>query len=161
MKINDIVREMIETHTGGEKFFDELDDTIRKSENLIRDMMNKVGNYCYANGVQHIIVSGSFGKVFSTYYSAHRKSHWNIDVIVVSGGLRSGNSVEDFGELISNSGGSYIFVDDSFYLGRTRDKIKDKIESYGGNMIKTFVFYDGSNFVDESVDSMYRYYDNN
>ena len=56
-------------------------------------------------------------------------------------------------------GNDFIFVDDSYYSGTTRDIINAELNKYGGKITRTFVVYDGSKEKDDSVFSLYRYYD--
>lgn len=81
-------------------------------------------------------------------------------VIVVNGGLRGNNEIINFYDYYDIKEKDIVFIDDSYYLGRTRDKIKYMIQKHGGNLLCTYVFYDGSRVKDDLVHSFYRYYDN-
>ena len=142
--LNDLVSDLLRQHNGGEVFFDHLDEALRNSstimEALIKTLREKTGR---------IICSGKFGRVFANVAPE--------PVIVVNGGLRSGEKIDDLSYL-DLKGQKFIFVDDSFYLGRTRDRIKDELERQGAHLIHTFVIYDGSKIKDENVTSLYRYH---
>jgi hypothetical protein len=141
--LNKIVIDMLREHEGGEKFFDALDANLQNGD-IVHELWRKVPD-CKA------IVSGKFGRFFMNLYPGY-------DTIVVNGGLRKGpiDSLEYIKDSIN--GRNFIFIDDSFYLGRTRDKIKAEIEKWGGRLIGTYVIYDGSRVKDETVTSLFRYY---
>lgn len=150
--LNEIVKECIKQHEGGEKFFDALDERIRSSKGLLHAMMTMIS----MSGINfsHIITSGKFGKVFKDFVS---EEYPLINTISVNGSLRKDGEITAQ-EREDLRGGAAIFVDDSFYSGKTRDKVKKYVEDCGGKMPATFVFYDGSKVKDETVHSMYRYY---
>ena len=102
------------------------------------------------------------GKIFLSYtiIHIHRNCKWfNKKIIVINGGLRKDNVIIPFWENFNIEEKKIVFIDDSYYLGRTRDKIKMAIEEKNGTLINTYVFYDGSKTKDDSVKSFYRYYD--
>ena len=81
-------------------------------------------------------------------------------IIVVNGSLRKEGIFVEFEKEYNFIDKRLIFIDDSYYLGRTRNKIKTAIEMQNGQLISTYVFYDGSKIKDDHVHSFYRYYDN-
>lgn len=148
--LNDLVNNMILQHEGGEKFFDNLDKELQKE-----DYIKQLWEMALCMGQRFIpISSGKFGLYFSSFLST--KGIFNI---VVNGGLRKNRiiSLEPWKNRIG--GNPFVFFDDSFYLGRTRDKIKEEIEKWGGHLSSTYVCYDGSRNREWNVSSMYRYYD--
>lgn len=52
----------------------------------------------------------------------------------------------------------FIFLDDSYYSGKTARKVKAAVEDNGGEIVRTYVFYDGSPEKRDDVVSLYRYY---
>ena len=152
MKMESIVHECLSKHKGGDIFFDNLDEKLRNDESLMWIMINKVLENI---NFDYIIVSGKFGYAFQNFC---QKNNFYQNFISVNGSLRKNDIINKLNIDIYNK--KIIFVDDSFYLGRTRDKIKNFIESYGANLISTYVFYDGSKIKDINVNSFYRYYDN-
>ena len=128
---------MLEEHKGGEKFFDNLDKNVQQ-ELIIEKLLLSI-----PIEDEIIIVSGKFGNY----------------LILVSGGLRVGNKIDlsYIKNYIENK--NFIFIDDSFYSGRTRDVIKNELIKYKSNLIKTYVIYDGGKIRDSNVCSLYRYYD--
>lgn len=163
IRINEIVDKMLKEHKEGNKFFDNLDEAIRTDRNILSAFLDRVEDMLdsWSKEVNHIIVSGNFGRALHNFgISEHFWIAYDIGVVVVNGSLRKDEPIDNFGEFMNSSDGNYVFLDDSFYSGKTRDVIKDKIESYGGQLVHTYVLYDGSKDEDESVSSMYRYYDN-
>lgn len=152
--IDNIVKDMIEEHEGGEKFFDNLDKEVQ-SPPIVEALISKIPSDQF---LDYIIVSGKFGRFFSSYYSSIGRIV-KYKVICVRGGLRSGNLVDDISYL-PLEGKRVVFLDDSYYLGRTRNVIKEELERNGAKLLKTIVAYDGSKVKDKDVVSLFRYYDN-
>jgi len=151
-QIDNIVKEMLRKHHGGRKFFDSLDDTIRNDESLINNLMNIVPKD------KNIVVSGRFGRVFSNYFSTNYPKEQR-KVIAVKGGLRKEDLVDDLSYL-DLKGEDFVFLDDSLYSGKTRDKIREELQKQGADISLTCVVYDGSKEKDSRVLSLYRYYEN-
>jgi hypothetical protein len=144
--LDEIVKEMLETHVGGEKFFDNLDASLQR-KSIIEQLFWKIPcNY-------QLIASGKFGVFLNNTLISH-------SIIVVPGGLRSGVPLDLSYIKGRIEGRRLYFIDDSFYLGRTRDAIKAEIERLGGILQGTCVIYDGSENKDPAVTSLFRYYDN-
>jgi hypothetical protein len=146
MSLDEIVKEMLETHVGGEKFFDNLDANIQRTT-IIEKLFWKIPYNA------NIIASGNFGMVFNNVVACKR-------CLLVPGSLRKGRLLDlsYLGNYIENM--SFTFIDDSFYSGKTRDVIKAEVERLGGKLIHTYAIYDGSKEKDPNVSSLYRYYDN-
>lgn len=147
--LNKLVDDMIAEHKGGEAFFDNLDKNLQDKEYLML-------LYTQAKSFNNNFVAITSGK-FGLYFNKRMYSF--VDCLNVNGGLRKGEkviSLEPFKADIE--GKDFIFFDDSYYLGRTRNAVKAEIEKWGGNLIATFVCYDGSYEKDDSVHSLYRYY---
>ena len=73
----------------------------------------------------------------------------------------------DYGITVSGKFGRYLvnhvdYHSQPFIIvnGGLRDVIKNELEKYGARLAKTFVIYDGSREKDDTVHSLYRYYDN-
>lgn len=156
-EMESIVSECLKQHEGGEKFFDAIDENLR-NDNLLITMM--IGKVIENEKFDYIIVSGKFGKVFKNFALNHIGEDFYNKIIVVNGGLRENNEINNFYDYYDIKDKNLIFIDDSYYLGRTRDKIKSTIETNGGKLLCTYVFYDGSKIKDNLVHSFYRYYDN-
>lgn len=145
-----IVKEMLKQHKGGEKFFDHLDLAVQ-SKPIIDKLIELIQE-------KNIIVSGKFGVFFSNYI---KDQGFDLNLILVSGGLRKNTPIENLEYMrIEIRGKDFVFVDDSFYSGKTRDVVKLEIERNGGRLNQTYAIYDGSKVKDISVESLYRYYEN-
>lgn len=167
--INDIVKQMLEEHVGGTTFFDNLDESFRNKD-ILDTFWQHVWDYILFNKdscetrYDGIILSGNFGRAILNYTSLHYdcREYAGVQCIAVNGSLRGDNEVEDF--VITRYRDvrkpKFLFLDDSFYSGKTRDKIKSKLESYGAELFHTHVLYDGCYETHDDVSSMYRYYDN-
>lgn len=151
-----IVNECLIKYIGGEVFFNALDEKLRNNNLLMTEMINQILN---REKFDYLIVSGSFEKKFKEFIDKHVNSNLSKNIITVNGGLRDNNKIVKFDDYYDIKNKNIIFIDDSYYLGRTRDKIKEAVTSNGGNFICTYVFYDGSKVKDNTVHSFYRYYD--
>lgn len=153
-KMKSIVNSNIIEHQGGERFFNSLDAMIRNDNILISMMISQVMKN---EKFDFILVSGNFGRFFKKYCLFHLPTLYR-KVIVVNGGQRKGNGVYTDYSNFKVSGKKIVFIDDSFYSGKTRNVIKESLEQNGATLLKTYVFYDGSKVVDNDVVSFYRYY---
>jgi hypoxanthine-guanine phosphoribosyltransferase len=151
-KINKIVDELLKVYKGGEEYFDNLDEVIRKEEN--KDIILEL-----FKGLQYgnVVVSGKFGKHIEQMFLKAEIDVLNL--IVINGGLREGNVREVKSYTSSDISNSYfVFIDDSFYKGRTREKINDYLKTYNSQIQQTRVVYDGSIEKDWTVGSYFRYH---
>lgn len=154
--LKSIVNECLIQHEGGEAFFDALDDMMRNDTLLITML---IGRVLATSSWDYIITSGTFGKLFKEYSDKNMPESFSSRIITVPGGLRNGTNITPFWENIECSNKKFIFLDDSFYKGRTRDVVKKAVEEHNGNFINTYVFYDGSREKEPNVYSFYRYFD--
>ena len=154
-EMTSLVNDCLIQHEGGEQFFNAIDEKLRDDKVLINMMIEKVKKN---EAFDYIIVSGNFGNVFKEYCNKYLDDLKN-KIIVVNGGLRKGYAITSFWEDYNVENKKLIFIDDSYYLGRTRDAIKNAIEENHGTLINTYVFYDGSKIKEDNVHSFYRYYD--
>jgi len=152
-ELDKIVKEMLEKHIGGEIFFDHLDKAIQTTP-IINQLYDSI--FEYHDDVK-IIVSGKFGNFFSNWFTATFKTDEMI--INVNGGLRTGDLIDNLDYLKSYiKDKKYIFLDDSYYSGKTQRAVRNEIERLGGKLVNTFVIYDGSVNKSKDVKSLYRYY---
>lgn len=158
MNLDQLVAELIRKHEGGEKFFDNLDKAVQRSDYL-QALYSFFSNHRDRLWDPVIIVSGEFGRHFANWhgnmvYAPH------IRVIHVEGGLRhtgNTNSLEPYKETLR--GKKAVFFDDSYYSGNTRKAVKKALRKAGATLIATFVVYDGSKEKHPNVKSLFRYYD--
>jgi len=155
-RLNEAVENLIMEHEGGYRFFDALDQHIREEETYFNLLLEKVGLGFYFSRA-NVIVSGKFGKMFreNAPENIRRSSiYW------VKGSLRKGVAadLEMYGAYHFDDA-TNVFIDDSFYSGKTRDVISEALEKIGARLSATYVVYDGSPEQDGDVTSLYRYYD--
>ena len=156
-----IVTECLTKHIGGENYFNELDGMIKNNEILlVLFLMYAVQD----SGVYNVILSGEIGLRYLKLKFKNRIPK-DINLYIVNGGLRKGKDIT--GGITSNldvipdylENNLFIFLDDSFYSGKTMNKVNDFLNSRGVTLWKTYVFYDGSKDKHDDVKSIYRYYD--
>lgn len=150
-KLDSLVKDMLEEHKGGTAFFDHLDEAIQKDETIVNSFIDMIPDD------YGIIGSGKFGRFFLNYFKQQRPAEART-IITVNGGLRKQETIDDLSYLDLQHR-ELIFVDDSFYSGKTRNKVQMEVERNGGLVIATYVLYDGSHEKDETVHSLYRYHD--
>ena len=143
------VNELLEKYIGGQIFFTELDKSVKFNKEILTELVAKVQKDF---PLAHTIASGEIGL-------AMHNLGVEIDLLV-AGGLRfdpSKCNLEPFKEFIEDN--EFIFIDDSYFSGKTATVVKEEIERLGGTWLGCYVAYDGSKSKDENVFSLYRYYD--
>lgn len=161
MSLNSKIVEILKKHPeGGEKFFNALDFMIRGDVSIGHSYIEWLCSYYTPSeaGAIGIVVTGRFGHFLISNYGRKLLQYFG-DVVIVNGGIRDGEEPEIFRDnlLMAN----YIFLDDSYYSGTTRDRIQKAMKSITptATFSRTFVVYDGSRRMDFRVKSMYRYYE--
>ena len=162
-KLNNIVDRCIRQHVGGEEFFDALDMEIQDEE-IIERLMTLVNTFIYERGYATerdigFIVSGKFGEYFHDLMS----DKISYPIVTLEGGLRHEISgmlkhldLTSLSKMYTCE--KWIFIDDSFYSGKTKEVIRRSLKSIGHKLLHTFVVYDGSPTESKLVSSLYRYY---
>lgn len=146
----DRVNKLLEQYIGGQIFFTELDKAVKFDVNILTELVIKVQAE-YAPSVK-TIASGEIGL-------AMHNLGVQVDFLV-PGGLRHDPSKINLAPFKSAiEGQTFIFIDDSYFSGRTALVVKEEIERLGGTFIGSMVAYDGAKEKDPTVDSLYRYYD--
>lgn len=148
-----IIETFLNEYIGGEEFYDALDEQIRINDVWLYTMISIVEK----ENFDKLIVSGNFGRKFYKFVIDKIGEKLASKILVANGSLRKGNSIglEDR----DLNGQKFIFIDDSFWAGRTRNVIQNYVEKNNGVFLKTYVFYDGNKEKDKNVVSFYRYYD--
>lgn len=162
MTLNEKIGEILKRHKEGEEFFNALDYTIRGDKDILKDFYEFTLNNVFVNSSinrtsYNIIVSGRFGMSLLTNYGYNICANFN-KVIVTNGNIRKGELPEIYCNGFEEK--PFIFLDDSFYSGKTRDIIQQelfKIEETAC-IEKTFVIYDGSLEKRNDVYSLFRYH---
>ena len=155
-----IVNECLDKYKGGEGYFNELDGMIKNNETLmVLFLMYAVQD----SGVRNVILSGEIGLKYLKLKFENKIPDY-INLMIVNGSLRNGKEIT--GGIMSNLevipenlyDQQIIFIDDSFYSGKTHNKIETFLRSRGSTIYRTYVFYDGSKEKYGNVYSLYRYY---
>ena len=155
-----IVNKCIDKYKGGEGYFNELDGMIKNNETLmVLFLMYAVQD----SGVRNVILSGEIGLKYLKLKFENKIPDY-INLMIVNGSLRNGKEIT--GGIMSNLevipenlyDQQIIFIDDSFYSGKTHNKIETFLRSRGSTIYRTYVFYDGSKEKYGNVYSLYRYY---
>lgn len=146
-------------------FLEKLDEFITEPQNidLIKEMFavmeSKIGNNF------DLISSGSFGlHIYKLIEDG--EIDFNGNVVIMSGKIRKvkedeNNPVEIIQQKHTEiSYRPFIFLDDSYYSGGTRDKINKFLKYYNSWIERTFVFYTHRREDPEKVYSLYCYEDN-
>lgn len=148
-KMFETVNGLLEKYIGGQIFFTELDKAVKFSDEILNSLVYKV-NARFPKA--KTIASGEIGL-------AMHNLGVKIDLLV-AGGLRfdpSKCNLEPFSDRIK--GQEFIFIDDSYFSGKTAMVVKEEIERLGGKWLGCYVAYDGSKIRDKDVYALYRYYD--
>jgi len=154
-KMAKIVKECIDKYVGGNKYFDEMDDRIKYDEEILEELVEDM--YCFG---RVLILSGQFGRQMVSYL---KEKHRYIDYILLVGSPRKMEKVtikdirlENFNVKLREA----VFVDDTFFSGRTFFYCKGVVEAtFGLQVNHAIVAYDGGKHEQSYLESLYRYYD--
>lgn len=167
-KIDSIVKSISSEIPGGNKFFDKIDDAIKKNENqdIILELFNRIYNDFNFNF--NMIISGGFGDLVM-YLLKSKKIICHGSILQVAGGITSHfgnmNSAQINNAKIEKVVGDiynkdFIFIDDSYYSGTTKISIDNFLKKFfSSKIIKTYVIYDGNDTKSKDRISLYNYYD--
>ena len=147
MTLFDTVNECLEKYIGGEIFFDELDKAVKYDKKMLEELITRV-KLKYPG--RKLIASGEIGLCLHNF-GIH------VDLIV-QGGLRNNKEPLDLSKF-TKAGESYVFIDDSYFSGRTYFVVKEALAKVCCNLVGTYVIYDGCYEKRDDVHSIYRYYD--
>ena len=146
-----IVNNLLEQYIGGQIFFTELDKAVKFNTEILNEL-HKTAHRRLAHFQPLTIASGEIGLAMH-----------NLDIpvdILVPGGLRFDPTKINLAPFQHKIKGRHIlFLDDSYFSGKTATVIQEEVERLGGKWLGTFVAYDGSKHQDENVWALYRYYD--
>lgn len=144
------VNRLLEQYIGGQIFFTELDKAVKFDSHILKQLVTKIEEE-YDEDVL-TIASGEIGLAMH-----------NLGVPVdflVPGGLRHDPLKINLAPFINRiKGRTFVFIDDSYFSGRTALVVKEEIERLGGVFLGSVVAYDGAREKDPLVNSLYRYYD--
>lgn len=148
-----VVDTFLNEYVGGEEFYDALDEQIRINDVWLYAMLALIEKETF----DKIMVSGNFGRRFYKFVQEKISEELANKILVANGSLRKGNSIGLGNQNFNRQ--KFIFIDDSFWAGRTRNAIQKFVEENNGIFLNTYVFYDGNKIKDKNVISFYRYYD--
>ena len=156
-RMSQIVQKCIDLHGGGEEYFSELDDLIKHDEDFLISYLIHISQ----SSVKNIIVSGEIGSRIAELKKEHPWFLEGCNIEYVNGSLRKGVPIQYSNwKLDSYKNQPFIFVDDSYYSGKTLRMVRTYIEEVlDGYLQDSYVFYDGSIDNLDNVVSLYRYYD--
>lgn len=146
------VNNLLEQYVGGQIFFTELDKAVKFDVKVLRTLTQRLEEIFGAGHGMKTIASGEIGL-------AMHNLGVQVDFLV-PGGLRHDPTkinLEPFKGQIE--GKHFVFLDDSYFSGKTAMVVKEEIEKLGGIFVGTLVAYDGAKVRDKDVWSLYRYYD--
>lgn len=149
MSIFEKVNELLEQYIGGQIFFTELDKAVKFDKEVLEELVKT------AKSFDKNILTIASGEIGLAMHNLGVEINY-----LVPGGLRHDASkinLEPFAENIK--GKTFLFIDDSYFSGKTALVVKEEIERLGGIFKGSLVAYDGSKSKDENVWSLYRYYD--
>lgn len=159
MTLNEKIGIILKQHKEGEEFFNALDFMIKGDISILEDFllffMNDAGRYLELSNTG-LIMSGGFGNAIMTMYGDRLTKTFR-EVIITNGGIRLGNEAIIFKDKLICK--DWIFIDDSYYLGRTKAGISVALKKIrpDASIFETYVIYDGSMGRADKVKSMYRY----
>lgn len=158
--MNPIVEKCLDKYGGGESYFTEIDAMIKSNPVLMSEYIQYITE---KENIYNVIFSGEIGlKYFAMQLKQQIPS--DINLFLLPGGLRLNplklcevdNNILESRTVLSSK---FIFLDDSYYSGKTLNDVSEFVKKGGGVIEKSYVFYDGSP-VKTNVQSLYRYYDN-
>ena len=159
MTLNEKIGVILKQHKEGEEFFNALDFMVKGDRSILEDFlsffMNDAGKRLNLEETG-LIVSGGFGNAIMTMYGDRLTKNFG-EVIVTNGGIRLGNEAAIFKDRLFCK--NWIFIDDSYYLGRTKAGISVALRKIrpDASLYETYVTYDGRMGRADKVKSMYRY----
>lgn len=154
-KIDQIVKQLLKKYHGGRVFFDALDESIKSvmNEDLIIQLVK-------GNSNEWIVTSGEFGR---RLYRMWKDGKFKCKGVLVFNG-----KIATFDIGVTNYSPTnfdikdkeFIYVDDSYFSGKTVNRISEFLTKYGSKIKHVSVIYDGSKEKKSFVKSFFRYYDN-
>ncbi len=143
------VNQLLEQYIGGQIFFTELDKAVKFDKEVLEELV-KTAKQFDSNILT--IASGEIGLAMH-----------NLGVEInylVPGGLRHTPDKINLAPFAENiKGRTFLFIDDSYFSGKTATVVKEEIERLGGIFKGCLVAYDGSKLKEDNIWSLYRYYD--
>lgn len=152
-KLDQLVKDLVLKYHGGRKFFDELDNSIKKilPNDIIIDLLK-------GNPNEWIVSSGEFGDII---YKLWKENKVKCKGMVIFNGKINTYGLDVLSYYPSDfnlNNKEFIFVDDSLFSGNTYNKIDNYLMKHNSKIKSVSVIYDGSRQKKEKVNSFFRYY---
>jgi hypothetical protein len=144
-----IVKQLLDKHVEGTPFFDALDDELRKPANfsIVESLFNPK--------IENLVAIGRFGLYIQGLINEDIVDVQG-SICILSGGLRHGKPLRQSMSRGPIRDRSFVFIDDSFYKGRTLRATADYLRRWNSTISEVRVAYDGSREI--PVRSLYRYH---
>jgi hypothetical protein len=152
--INEVVKDLLNKYVGGKTYFHILDDNIKFNENVIQEMLSSIANL----ENKMIVLSGEIAYQVKKYCD---KNLPNQKYFITCGSPRKGQELKtDIDNSNIDLSLETIFVDDTFYSGKTFEALKKYLlEEWSLPLDTCFVAYDGCKVKKQNVFSLFRYFD--
>jgi hypothetical protein len=147
--LDGLVEECITRYGGGRAYFDQLDENVRTP--FFFEALTETVDARYGH-LPPLVVTGKFGEEYRDWLKKSGRE-WHT-ILLFQGSLRYDNFVTVPGSLREG----YVFLDDSFYLGRTLAAVSTGLNRHGSRILSTHVIYDGSRYRLPQA-ALYRYFD--
>lgn len=145
-----LVNEVTEKHGDGTPFFDALDEALCEDYWYVVEL-NRY--FELRDPSLRIVVSGKWGRGFVKFLGT--PTRWTSTPLVLPGGLRH----EDLAPIdVDLTGQRFVFLDDTCYKGRTRNKIRERIEEAGGELVTGLIIYDGAKLPLKGLYGLWRWH---
>ncbi len=146
------INHLLNREIGGTQFFNNLDKLIKDNPDIIQEIVGNSEN-------EYLVSSGDFGdKLFDMWESGNIKSK---GILVFNGKIVTKKKGINYyyPENFAIDNKKFVFVDDSYFSGKTMREIeKYLLEEHGSSISEIRVGYDGSRDRDPKIKSLYRYY---
>jgi len=146
--MRDLVEELVAVHGGGQEYFSALDLRVREDKQ-VKLALEQMAYALF--GPVWFTVSGAFGQSFQRQWKGR-------PVLWLDGSLRNVERIPLLKPEVVQ-GKHFVFLDDSFFRGRTYRVVRRCIEESGGRVLGAVVAYDGSLEPHKDVYSLYRWRD--
>lgn len=152
-ELTKLVDKLVAEYGGGQAYFSAMDESVRRPEYFARVTAAAFERF----GEHRVVTSGTFGREYGSWWQESvRRGPWPL---CMPGGLRKLTAV-DAGLFTPPgvAGQRFVFLDDSLYLGRTFDVVRDALARGGAKVVGGFVVYDGSTHARGNIGSLFRWH---
>jgi hypothetical protein len=169
-KLRNIVQTSMKKYVGGNEYFDNIDTLLKLPKN--KDIIEKIFKQIQKEQGDNfnLILSGKFGEYILNLIK--RKELLIPDNVVLTNGSLRKTSNGKIDQIVTKDvdiihkdkdldNKRFIFFDDSYYSGSTKNSLEKYLKKFNSDIYKTYVLYDGNNIKDKNRFSLYRYYDYN